>query len=89
MPSKYNSRRGITLSTANDGFYDEVVSLSQGVINEHFKVLFDKNPAMQKIDFNPPPENDLASFEATLLPPRLLLNVDSTTNTGEVYYILR
>lgn len=76
------------MDTTKKEYFDQVVSLSQGIINEHFQKLYDMNKKMHKIFFDPP-TSDYSTVEATLLAPRLVLNVDSSTNTNEVYYILR
>ena len=89
MGTKYTSRQSITLDTANNGYYDEVVSMSQGLINKHFETLFDSYTSLKTINFDPPPDRDLASISGTLRAPQMVFNVDSSTNTGEVWYILR
>lgn len=87
-PNKWTTRQDTCLDTTKKEYFDQVVSLSQGVINNHFNKLWDMNEKMHKIFFDPP-TSDYSTVEAELLAPRLVLNVDSTTNTNEVYYILR
>lgn len=82
-----NTRLDTAFDTA-DGFFDEVVGISQGIINQNFQQIFNSNiSAMGTMVIDDP----ILGTKGTLkmLAPRIMMKTDVKTDTGSVYYQLR
>jgi hypothetical protein len=82
-----NTRLDTAFDTA-DSFFDEVVGLSQGIINQNFQQIFNSNISlMGNMIFDDPILG--TKMQAKLLAPRIIMKTDVATDTGSVYYQLR
>ena len=88
------TRFDVSLSTGNDddiniatNYYDQVVALSQTLINRSFKNMFDSVEGINQL-FHDDEQDSGDCIEGTLGAPRIMFN-GSTENTTEVYYQLQ
>lgn len=65
----YESRLDTTTRTDN-GSYDQVVALSQGLINDNFQKLYDLYPQLRNFEFS---DKIVGDFKGELLAPQILV----------------
>ncbi|UKZ83880.1 hypothetical protein TrVFT333_011694 [Trichoderma virens FT-333] len=84
----YVSRLETTTRT-DDGAYDQVLAVSQGLINDHFEALFDLYKGeLSKLYFKDPA---IGTFEGTLQAPKVLIPGadEPSANLNEVLLLVR
>ncbi|KAI0526152.1 hypothetical protein F5B22DRAFT_589306 [Xylaria bambusicola] len=81
---EFQSRLKVNLKTA-DGFYDQGMAVTQGIINSSFEGLYNRYPDLQKIEW----DNDEAEMKADLLPSRILIPDSVGLNLTKVYHQIR
>lgn len=79
----WQSRYEVTTRTGN-GQFDQVVALSQGIINENFKKLYDDHDELKTYYFS---EKGIGKIDAKLLAPKILIPSGSkATNYTNVLF---
>ncbi|KAK5996112.1 hypothetical protein PT974_04539 [Cladobotryum mycophilum] len=89
MPPTNTSRDDFSLTTMDGNHFDQVIGMSQGIINKSFEQLFkqlDKDNSGVEISFDE--IEGLGALSCHLDAPRILLN-GMTTNTTDAFYQLR
>jgi hypothetical protein len=83
----YDSRWETT-TRADTGAYDQVIALSQGIINENFNKLYEMYPELSKLYFK---DSAIGTFEGVIQAPRILiLGADEkSANLNEVIFQVR
>lgn len=83
----YDSRIDTSTRTDN-GAYDQVIALSQGLINENFQKLYDLYPELKEFKAG---NEDVGIFTGKLLAPRVLIPGEDKGSflLGEVFFQFR
>ncbi|KAK7983147.1 heterokaryon incompatibility protein-domain-containing protein [Apiospora arundinis] len=81
---EFQSRLKVNLKTA-DGFYDQGMAVTQGIINSSFEGLYNRYTALQKIEW----DNDDAEMNADLLPSRILIPQSVGVNLAKINHQIR
>jgi hypothetical protein len=82
--SELKDRSQFTLDTPS-GYYDQIVGMSQGIINKSFKTMFDQVKGIAKIGID---ARDKGSLDCVLDAPSILI-IGNTSSTAEIYYQLK
>lgn len=81
---EFQSRLKVNLKTA-DGFYDQGMAVTQGIINSSFEGLYNRYTALQKIEW----DSDDAEMKADLLPSRILIPESVGLNLAKIHHQIR
>lgn len=82
----YESRFETTTRTG-DGAFDQIIALSQGIINENFQKLYVMYSELHEVHFKEP---GIGTLDGTLLAPQVLIpSGENASNYSRVLFLLR
>ncbi|KAK0390684.1 hypothetical protein NLU13_0187 [Sarocladium strictum] len=87
MASSDDSRLDFSLDTSNGDYFDQVIGMSQEIINANFEHIHGSNKLLQFIHYDPPRLNSL--FKAETLPPKIVLQANVKTNASLCFFVIR
>jgi len=82
------SRLTVSLNTNETESFDQVIAITQRIINHDIKSLFDRFPAMERIANDNP---EVGTINARLEPATIVIAADefARTDARKVYYMLK